>query len=560
MNLKALRLLLWLKVTLSWRMQRSSKLRVLSIVLFLVMLVPVSMLAYGLHWILGYASPSMREPIGRDALAVIYVMWIMAPLLGFQVNESYDLTKLFAYPLTYGQIFLGSVIGGLVDPPVLLAAPPLIALWLSSSTGVVALAVDALLIFVFLFQTIATSQAITILLIGFLRSRRFRDITIVVFPIVGLAYYVGQQALVRQFQFIRFTDLGIFDAPVWHVANYLPPGFAAAGIRAASNGDWGQALGAVAFLTLATALAMSIAAASLRRLFLGDVVAAETSPVKITQRPSSRELPGAAPRWIPAEVATLVRKELSYLRRDPQYKAVLVQGIYMVVVIAVPFLLPGYSRSPSLSGFAFLGDIRLFAVAAALVMATSPLIFNVFGAEGAAVTVLFSFPTSRRRILVAKNVAHSITLLTLNLIGLAIAAAATGRWSALPTVFFGVVIALPVLLAAGNLVSIRLPHRMLVRGQRWQRGGAASVGGDSSGCAYAFLYMLAMLVTGFAVAPIIAAVVLPSFSSSPLTWYLVAVPLACAYSAALYAILLGVAESWLLSREPEIAAAVMPPD
>jgi hypothetical protein len=159
----------------------------------------------------------------------------------------------------------------------------------------------------------------------------------------------------------------------------------------------------------------------------------------------------------------------------------------------------------------------------------------------------------------AKNLAHSLTLLILNVVGLVVAASLIKLWSGLPLVLTGVVIALPILLAAGNLVSIRLPHRMLVRGQRWQRGGA-SIGGDSSGCAYAFLYGLAFLVTGIAVSPVLLALILPSFSSTPSLWYLIALPASAVYSVALYVILIGVAEGWLMSREPEIAAAVMPPD
>jgi hypothetical protein len=269
-------------------------------------------------------------------------------------------------------------------------------------------------------------------------------------------------------------------------------------------------------------------------------------------------MPGPLAR-LPADIAALMGKELAYLHRDPQYKAVLVQMVYTVVVIAFAVLLPGRSM-PALGHFGILADMPLMGVAAALVLATSPLIFNLFGAEGAAVTVLFSFPAARRRILMAKNLAHALMLTLLNAAGLTIAAAVMGRWAGLPLVFTGAMIAMPILLAAGNLVSIRLPHRMLVRGQRWQRGGAAAAGGDGGGCAYAFLYMIAYFITGIAVLPILAALILPAFASAPALWYAMSIPLAAVYSGGLYVILLGVAESWMMSREPEIAAAVIPPD
>jgi len=351
--------------------------------------------------------------------------------------------------------------------------------------------------------------------------------------------------------------MDFFTAPPWHVADFLPPGFVAPGLHAARTGNWLGLLGSTVALMVATALSTAVAASTLRRLYLGDVIVADSAPSEAPRSISTGWSTG--PSWLPADVAALAGKEMSYLRRDPQYKAVLVQMVYGVAAIAVPFLMTGSGLSWDLSRFPLLANFRLFGVAGALVLATSPLIFNLFGAEGAAVTVLFSFPTDRRHILVAKNIAHSITLLTLNLVGLTVAAAVTGLWSGLPLVLTAVVIALPILLAAGNLVSIRLPHRMMVRGQRWQRGGA-SMGGDSAGCAYAFLYLLAYMATGFAVAPVLLALTLPSLASTPIVWYAIALPLACVYSVVIYVLLLGVAEGWLMGREPEIATAVMPPD
>ena len=136
-------------------------------------------------------------------------------------------------------------------------------------------------------------------------------------------------------------------------------------------------------------------------------------------------------------------------------------------------------------------------------------------------------------------------------------AALTGHWKSLPAAGAWVILAAPLLLAAGNLVSIRFPHRMLVRGQRWQRGGLAAAG-DGSGCAYAFLYALAYGATFIALLPVLAAVVLPGRWGIPTFWYALSLPLAAAYSFGLYVILLKQAESWLLAREPEIMQKIVP--
>jgi len=108
-------------------------------------------------------------------------------------------------------------------------------------------------------------------------------------------------------------------------------------------------------------------------------------------------------------------------------------------------------------------------------------------------------------------------------------------------------------------VSIRLPHRVLVRGQRWSRGGmAAASGGMGEGCGYLFLYLAAYLGAFVAVLPCVAAVLLPGrFGIAP-AWYALSLPLALAYALVLYRVLLGQAEAWLLAREPEIAGRIVP--
>ena len=230
------------------------------------------------------------------------------------------------------------------------------------------------------------------------------------------------------------------------------------------------------------------------------------------------------------------------------------------------FFSTGAVAAAALLGSAFvdrLGFQRASVVsdlASAAGVALIPLLFNIFGGEGAAITVLFSFPTRRRAILLGKNLAHVPVLLIVNFVGLTLAAALTPPWSAFPLALIWTLLAAPVLLAAGNLVSIRFPHRMLVRGQRWSRGGVAHAGGEGSGCAYGLLYLLAYGGAFAALLPALAAVLVPRiFGLSPL-WYGLSLPSAFAYAITLYVILLGQSERWLLTREPEIAERILPPE
>jgi hypothetical protein len=561
--------MLELKVKLTWRGYSRSKWKILGAILFLLAFLPASgFVSVGLWWLLNHPIGPWQEsammlealqiPIARDALAVVFVIWAITPLIGFQLNESYDLTKLFVYPVSYRTIFVGSVLGGLIDMSVLVMLPPLVVLLTHFSPNFGAGVINFLLLAAFLVLTLALAQLITLTLVGFLRSRRFRDITIVLFPLIGLIYYVGQQFLVRRIAVVThgFSSLKVLDAPFWHIANPLPPGIAASGLKAAADGHWGYALLMLALLLAIGAVVAVTAARVLRQLYLGDAgpgIArmAEPSAKAVAKGPT-------LPSWLPETVSAIAAKEFVYLRRDPQYKALAVQSVFYLAMITVPIFMPTVSSGRPMPSF--FGEYVPIGLSAALLLSMAPLIFNCFGGEGAAISVLLSLPVSRRDILLGKNIAHVVMLVALNAAGLLLSAAFSGHWAKVPLTLAWVLLAAPVLLAAGNLISIQLPHRMIVRGQRWQKGGVPASGGDNAGCAYAFLYILAYALTLFALLPVAAAILLPALSVISPAWYALSLPLAAFYSGALYVILLSQAETWLLGREPEIAAAVTPPD
>ena len=84
--------------------------------------------------------------------------------------------------------------------------------------------------------------------------------------------------------------------------------------------------------------------------------------------------------------------------------------------------------------------------------------------------------------------------------------------------------------------------------------------GGNTGCLYALAYMVAYTATIITLIPVAVASLLPQIAQAPGWLYLITMPLAALYSITLYMLLLGTAESWLLSREPEIAARVVPDD
>src|SRR6478609_4903458 len=115
------KLLFWLKWKLLLRGYRRSKSEWVGALLLLLVFIPI---ALGLSFWFGYnfvtALPPENENWLRTALLAIYVFWILVPILGYSLNDSYDISKLFIYPLSMRQIFTGAIAGTLLDRPTIL--------------------------------------------------------------------------------------------------------------------------------------------------------------------------------------------------------------------------------------------------------------------------------------------------------------------------------------------------------------------------------------------------------------------------------------------------------
>jgi hypothetical protein len=116
-----------------------------------------------------------------------------------------------------------------------------------------------------------------------------------------------------------------------------------------------------------------------------------------------------------------------------------------------------------------------FCIAYALLGFTQ-LIYNNLGAEGMGIQLLLYSPTPIRTILLAKNIFHGFLFCVIALLAGALAILRVGQpglaWLAITAawLFF----ALPAHLAAGNLFSLCMPHRLNLGRIGRQRGGQAS--------------------------------------------------------------------------------------
>ena len=559
------RLLLWLKFRLIWGSLSRSKFSIVGTLISALILFPVSIGFAFMVYHFVRDSPSQMPNILKDILATAYLFWFLTPLLGFSLNDSYDPTRLFVYPVRYTTIFTANVVGSLFEMSTLLVMPVLIALLAASVSSPTLGVAEMLLLLLFLLQTIAMGQALTLALLGLLRSRRFRDILIVLFPLIALARY-----LVTPRNFSGSDLYSLLSNPAWNFANYFPPGYTASAIDALRVGDWARAVGAASLLVIVSILTVALAVVLLKQIFNGERGQAPAN-VKVI-RPVARRRETAVPgrgelhgALIP--IVALSEKEWRYIVRDPQYKAM---GMNVVYILGA-FL---YSFSRVFSGREMLGGgvveswlsgslhiVSSIGISGFLLFGMMQLVCNVFGGEGPAVTMLFSFPTPRRWFIVSKNIVHGTLILLVGFVGLGVFDYVTDGLSALPLSFVWLLMSTPIVLAAGNLVSVQFPSKLIVRGNRMSSGGQVSLGTSRGvGCGYGLLYLCCLAAAVIAEIPAAAAVIIPSVGLISPVWYWLTLPLGLLYAAFCYLQSLKLIDAWMITKEQAIILKLAPSD
>lgn len=471
-----LRLLFWLKWKLLLRGYSRNVSSVIGTTLAIVFLFPFAIviaIAVGAGFV--SLQPPWNEHLLRGVLLGMYAVWLLATLFGFALSESYDITKLFLYPLSPRQIFTGAILGSLLDFPVLFLLPTLVAVivgFTHNGLSFVFIFVPAAL---FLFHTLSLSQTIVLASAGALRSRRFRDVAVVLVPLLSVLAYIGPRWLTRYAGNVDWKDF--LQGRVWDTINYLPPGLAARAIAAAGGGDYLPAAGFLLALASVSAATIYSAGWLVERVCAGEVISA---PVK--KRAAADRMPWRAARpgrpepaqtatWarrLPPVVHAVMDKEIKYIFREPYFKVLLLNLVYITALGAFAFLQPG-----SRQGLRVFGSGLLWGLCGFVLLSEESALFNIFGTDAHAASTLFLFPGSRREILMGKNLALYLAMSVVNFVFLFVLSLFTSGLSQFPGVFAALEIALVVFTSVGNILSIWFPMKVVVRGWRMrpQRAG-----------------------------------------------------------------------------------------
>jgi hypothetical protein len=472
-----------------------------------------------------------RRELLNLVLFGVWAFWLIFPLIGFSLNQSYDLTKLFIYPISRMTIFVGNTLACFLDPTLLIVLPTFAIITYFYSTTPLAVAVTALALLLFLAHTLALSQTLLWALLNILRSRRTRDWALLLVPLVALAMYLAPNLYVN-----AASGADPFKTLLgWGPSRYLffaPSGVTAHAIEAAARGRWPEALAHIGALIAYLIAALGAGAFVLGRLHGGEIGAYPVAPAAGERATEA----GLLARLATTPPAALAVKEWRYYWREPRYRSMFVAPLFPLIFVIGGSLARGHG-----AGLGFSPTAGVLFVAVLALFGFGSLFQNVFGIDREGLRLLFVTPCPRAHLLIGKNVAAVSVAWLGSAVAVVIAGIVLhGPYLAVMCVPF--LLALAVVLAAtGNVVSIHFPIRIARRGEN---PFASSSG---RGCINALIGTLAFQVSLLVGAPVVAAAALPVILHAPLA-YAFCVPSALVYSLLLYVAVLKLYSAPALER------------
>lgn len=562
-----LKVLFWLRWKMFSRAFSTGPAQIIGTIFLIIFMVPFAgLLAFGSYAGYRFLPNPANEVLLFIVLTLIYVVWIILPLLEFNGNEGLNVSKLSLFPLTRWELMASLIFSTLLDIPMFGLVLMFLAVILGWAISLPMVFLSIITMLIFYVQVVAASQLVLALLMRTLQSRRYRDLSIIIIVIFSSSCGLLSQFIGR---FVSAESGGnslnaLQNTSSLTYLQWLPPGMAARAIQEGSHGNWG----------LSVAWLVALALVSFIFLYLWQVVIMRSLSssegggsvrVRRSRRPAAVDVSvgaaaGVAPstqlnlleRLFSPIVVAIAVKDLKYFRRDPQLMALIFQSLFSaVILLALPII---NSRSTSL--YSSLATSRYMVLYVPLVVLFSMTTFslNSLGMERQGLGTLLLFPIQPKKILWGKNLA----VLTIGLVEIClftlIVCILTNGWSFFPLAFFGGLAGIAVVLGCGNFTSVIAPQRMRTMQRGFAATGASS-GGSQVGCLRAVIAFAMLAVSIVLLIPVAVALVLPIILNAQ--WiYVISVPLALIYGLAFHQIVSRVVAPRILNRAPEILAIV----
>ena len=388
----------------------------------------------------------------------VFLFWQLFPVVATAFTENFDTSNLLRFPLSYSSFFFIRVVYGSLEPATLLGL-----LWLVGVAVGIGLAAPALFLgSAFVLLALAAVNILLARMIfswveRWLAQRRTREILGVVFLLFIISFQLIGPLLSR-YGSAAHPQAERFAQATLPLQRFLPPGAAAFAISSAANGNFSLAAEALGILGAYGVAIFWLLNVRLRAQFRGESLSEAAPPLESARaRAAGRigwNLPGVS-----GAVAAVFEKELRYLSRSGPMLFTLIMPVFILFIFR---LTPSSSGRHSGSFLDRSSDMAFPIGAAYALLILTNLVYNNFGPEGAGVQTYFTAPVPIRSVMLAKNLAHSAILIfeiVLVWIGASLLFQPPNAGIVLATLA-GMAFALPVNLAAGDLLSISSPKKI----------------------------------------------------------------------------------------------------
>ena len=480
------------------------------------------------------AEPRFGLLLVEVVFVALFFGWLVFPLLSFGGDTNLDPARLALLPLRPGELMSGLFLAGCVGVAPLCTLAALaggVVGFAPLGPGLV-LAVAAVLVQFAL--CVVGSRALLTVLSRQLRSRRARDLGILLASLAGLSISLAVQVGARMAERLERLDVDALR-PVGRVVGWLPPGLAA---RALVDAGRGRLLAAAGELLLAALVVLLLAWWWWRSL---DRVLTTAEPSAAAR---SRAAAGLFPRLLrpllPADQrGAVAAKELRYLARHPRLRVSwLTSGLLSLALVVVVALNDWDHPALVLSSLV-------------MVFLVSQNSLNQFGWDGPAYWANAAAGADPRGDLAGRNLAAMLAGLGATALLAVALAAVTGAFTYVPVAVCVGGGVLAVVLGVCDVVSVRFPYPVPeVTSNLW------AVQGTGQGCLTGLMQMVAFAVEGALLLPVFVLVGVGALLWRPAL--LIACPAAVLYGLVLWRVGLGIGARWLRDHQPELLVALTP--
>jgi ABC-2 type transport system permease protein len=397
----------------------------------------------------------------------VFLVWQVVPVSLASFQEQFDIGGLLRFPVGFGPFFLLHLIFGIVDASTILGCLCCAGIFSGILIARPELAASAALaLTVFAAFNIFLVRAIAAWIDRWLSQRRTREIVGALFFVALLSLQllnpafrsansrIGPDSRAEGIRWLKTAD---------RLQRWLPPGLAATTVQPGSRAHFAASLESAAALCLYVLAAGGALGLRLRADYRGENLSDAPARKKVEQRSRASLIDGSGP------IAAVLEKELRTVMRSMPLLYGLLAPLLMVFVLSGLFLRHGPPGGHALS-------MGLMVSLAYAIVGFTQLFYNNLGPEGVGIQILFLSPTPIRTVILAKNLFHA-SLFLVDAVLVCIVASLRLGWpspASLLVAWAWLFFALPVHLAAGNLVSLNMPYRMNLGKMTRQRGSQGS--------------------------------------------------------------------------------------